>query len=118
LTPGCYHQNAAINTAASTHITLDAEDDPNAVFVIAATGALGLGAGSNIVLTRGATYENIFWVIEGAVNVGAGGILQGIVLTIGALSLEANAKLCGRGLAHVAAMNMNEGSIIVGNCDV
>eukprot|EP00978_Attheya_sp_CCMP212_P049175 scaffold627998_cov138-Attheya_sp.AAC.1 len=72
LTPGCYHQNAAIDTAANTNITLDAEGDPSAVFVIAATGALSLGAGSYIVLLNGATYENIFWVIEGAVNVGAG----------------------------------------------
>jgi hypothetical protein len=118
LTPGCYHQNAAIDAAANTNITLDAGGDPNAVFVIAATGALGLGADSYIVLLNGATYDNIFWVIEGAVTVGAGGILQGITLTIGAITLGADSKLCGRGLAHVAALSMNEGSIIVGNCDL
>jgi hypothetical protein len=119
LTPGCYHQEAAITVGASTNITLDALGDPNAVFVIVATGALTLGANSYILLLNGTTYENVFWVIEGAVDVGAGGILQGTTLLIGALTLGVDAKLCGRGLAHVAAVTMAIGtSIFVGDCDV
>jgi hypothetical protein len=119
LTPGCYYQVAAINTAASTNITLDAEGDPNAVFVIVSDGALGLGADSYVVLKNCATYENIFWIIQGAISLGAGSILQGTTLVNGAFTLGANAKLCGRALAPVGALTMGlESSIIVGDCDL
>eukprot|EP00978_Attheya_sp_CCMP212_P024751 scaffold78291_cov47-Attheya_sp.AAC.1 len=93
LNPGCYYQVAAINTAADTNITLDAKGDPDAVFVIVSDGALGLGANSYVVLENGATYENIFWAIQGAVSNGAGSILQGTTLINGAFTLGANAKL-------------------------
>jgi hypothetical protein len=118
LYPGWYYQAAAISTAASTNITLDAKGDPNAVFVIVSDGALGLGDDSYVVLKNGTTYENIFWVIQGAISVGLRSILQGTTLVNGAFSLGINVKSCGRLLAH-AAVNMYSGSsIIFGDCDL
>eukprot|EP00978_Attheya_sp_CCMP212_P047390 scaffold421342_cov60-Attheya_sp.AAC.5 len=118
-TPGCYSTLAAINTAANTNITLDAEGDPNAVFVIAANAALGFGADSYVVLRNGTTYENVFWVINGAIGVGARSILQGTTLNVGAFSLGVDAKLCGRALVPGGALNMAPGSsIIVDDCDL
>eukprot|EP00978_Attheya_sp_CCMP212_P028104 scaffold96120_cov44-Attheya_sp.AAC.1 len=118
LTPGCYYQEAAINTAASTNITLDAEEDPNAVFVVVSDGALGLGANSYVVLENGATFENIFWVIQGAVSNGVGSILQGTTLVNGAFTLAANAKVCGRALVKGDLTMGEESSIILGDCHV
>jgi hypothetical protein len=119
LTPGCFFQNAAINTAASTNITLDAQGDPKALFVIAGNGAFSLGASSYVLLRNGAKSENIFWIINGAVNLGANSILQGNVLLTGALTLGADSKLCGRGLPFLGALSMGVGtSIIVDDCDV
>eukprot|EP00978_Attheya_sp_CCMP212_P018786 scaffold51871_cov72-Attheya_sp.AAC.4 len=120
LTPGCYHQGAAINVVAFTNITLDAEGDPNAVFVISSNGALILDRSSYIVLLNGATYENVFWVVDGAVTVSTEGILQGTTLVYGALTLGPRAKICGRALlVTTAAVTMDsESSIIVGDCDM
>jgi hypothetical protein len=118
-TPGCYFTVAAINTAAGSNITLDAEGDPNAVFVIVAEAALGLGADSYVVFRNGTTYENVFWVINGAIAVGARSVLQGTAINVGAFSLGADAKLCGRALVPLGALNMAaRSSIILDDCDV
>ena len=54
-TPGTYRSTAAVTTAAATVVTLDG----NGIFLFQAS-ALGIGAGSSIVLTGGAKADNVF----------------------------------------------------------
>jgi hypothetical protein len=76
------------------------------IFIIQITGNLALAAGSNVVLdASGATTpkaENIFWQVTGAVTVGAGAHMEGIILGKTAVTFLTGSSLDGRVLAQTA----------------
>jgi hypothetical protein len=80
--PGIYAVASAISISGS--LTLDAGGDPNALFVVKATGAINAVASTTIILKNGALAENVFWVAEGAIGIGAGTIMKGILMAHGA----------------------------------
>jgi hypothetical protein len=70
LTPGVYKIGAAATLASP--VTLNAEGDPDAVFIIQIAGALGATASvGNVILANDAQSGNVFWIVEGAVSMGA-----------------------------------------------
>jgi hypothetical protein len=84
--PGIYHA-ATINIAANTDVTLDGEGD----YLFQAGTTMTTGAGCNIILTGGATEENVnvVWALgttftSGTTNHFIGSILAGTVVTVGA----------------------------------
>lgn len=85
-------------------VALNAEGDPDAVFVIQIVGAFGVTAGvGNVVLTNGAQSRNVFWIVEGAVSIGAGSHMEGTILGGAAITFGADATINGRALAGSAA---------------
>ena len=112
MTHGYYCHAAAISIAVSTTITLHGDANDKFVFVVG--GAMTTGAGVRIVLTGGATFDDIFWVVTGAVTLGANSIFQGTIITgpAAAFTLGADAKIYGR--AHIgAAVTMGASSSII-----
>lgn len=102
LKSGVYKIGAAATLA--TPVALNAEGDPDAVFVIQIVGAFGTTAGvGNVVLTNGAQSRNVFWIVEGAVSIGAGAHMEGTILGGAALAFGADATINGRALAGSAA---------------
>jgi len=88
INPGYY--DTTTNTVVinpGTIVTFDGLGDPNAVFVIRATGTMVIGAGAVIVLINGATFDNIFWQIDGVIDIGAGVTFKGIILGGAAVTL-------------------------------
>jgi hypothetical protein len=114
LYPGVYDM-AAGSLAGS--ITLDAENDPNSIFVMRFAGAFNVAANATIILTNGATRCNVFWigganVTTGAVNIGANAIAKGTFLSHGgACNSGANVFLAGRQLSTLGAVNTYTGII-------
>jgi hypothetical protein len=103
LTPGLYTSSAAAGMAASTVLTLDAQGNPNAVFVIQVNGALALGAGAQVKLTGDAQASNVFWAVNGAFSIGAtGGLFTGTVLASTSGSVGDSSVVNGRVLAETA----------------
>ena len=102
LTPGVYKIGAAATLASS--VTLDAEGDPDAVFIIQIVGALGATASvGNVLLTNGAESRNIFWVVEGAVSMGASTHMEGTILGGAGITFGASTTITGRAMAGTAA---------------
>ena len=97
LTPGTYHSAAAI--ALTGTLTLDAQGDPDAVFVVVGDAAFNTSAGSTVVLAGGARAANVFWVVTGAAGTGAGTSMVGTILARGAITLGAGTVLIGRALS-------------------
>jgi hypothetical protein len=109
LTPGLYTAPAAVAVAASDTVTLNAGGNPNAVFVIQVNGALSLGAGAKVKLTGGAQASNVFWVVNGAFSVAAGGQFAGTVLATTTGTIGTGALVNGRVLVQTAVtMDTNE----------
>jgi hypothetical protein len=83
-------------------ITFDAQDDPNAVFIVTTTKELGLAAGKKVLMAGGARADNIFWnVMEGA-TLGADSHMEGNVLSATRVDFKTGSYLHGRAYAKTA----------------
>ncbi|MEO5930569.1 MAG: ice-binding family protein [Candidatus Kapaibacterium sp.] len=87
-------------------LTLDAQGNPNAVFIIKVDGALDVAAGSQIILANLAQASNVYWRVNGAVSILANSIFKGTIVANGAISLTGGASLDGRALSVVGAVTM------------
>ena len=102
MTPGIYKVGAAATLA--TPVTLDAAGDPEAVFIIQIVGAFGATAlTGNVVLANEAKSANVFWVVEGAVSLGAGSSMKGTILAGAGITFGAITTISGRVLAGTGA---------------
>jgi hypothetical protein len=112
---GVYFVNGAGSLGGT--ITLDAQNNPNAIFVFKFAGAFGVGAQSKIILANGARRCNVFWiggagVATGAVSIGAASDLKGTFLSHGgACTSGAGLFLSGRLLSTDGAVTTYSGII-------
>ncbi len=89
-------------------ITLDAQNDSNAIFIFRFGGAFAVGAASQIQLVNMAASCSVFWVAEGAISVGAGSIMKGTFLAHnGAIAMLAGGSLDGRLLSTGGAITID-----------
>jgi hypothetical protein len=72
------------------------------VFVIQMTGSFLQAANTQVTLRNGALAKNIIWQVSGAVEVGAGAHLEGIVLVKTDALFKTGSSLNGRVLAQTA----------------
>jgi hypothetical protein len=105
LTPHTYLLNAA--TVLTNKVFLDAQGNPDAVFVIKINGALSTSTYSKVKLINGAQAKNVFWKIEGAVGINNYSVFRGtIICNNGALgALNTGVKLFGRALTTTGALS-------------
>jgi hypothetical protein len=102
LTPGVYKIGGAATLASP--LTLDAEGNPEGVFIMQIVGALGATASvGNVILVNDAQSANIFWIVEGAVSMGASTHMEGTILGGAAIAFGAGTTTNGRLLAGSAA---------------
>jgi hypothetical protein len=112
LLAGVYDIPGAASIAGN--LTLDGEGDPNALFMIRATGAFNTGAGVNVILTNGATAKNVFWIADGAIGIGASTTIPGSLFSHGsAVAVGATCTVTGRLLTTLGAISFGEGSLSV-----
>ena len=93
---GVYYTAGAF--ALTGNMTLDAENNPNAVFVFQIDAALNTAAASHILLANGALASHVFWQANGAVGTGANSTFVGTILGSAAITLGAGSSLDGRAL--------------------
>jgi hypothetical protein len=103
-------------TSLDLTLTLDAEGDPDAVFIFKMPAgppvyAFSTTVGSEIILTNGAQACNVFWYVTGAVNVAVGTIMKGTIIAGGAISLSAEVSLEGRALTINGAVEVSNNDI-------
>ncbi len=111
LTPHTYLMNAAA-TFIDT-VFLDAEGNPDAVFVIQMNGALVTGTYSKVMLINGTQAKNVFWKIDGAVDINDYSQFAGTIVSNGAISLKIGSVLDGRALTNVGALSTVASTVTV-----
>lgn len=86
--------------AAETHLTgdlyLDAQGNPDAVFVIKVDAAFFTAVDSRVILINDAKAENVYWKVTGAVSIEVGSIFEGTIILTGAVELKSAAAINGR----------------------
>ena len=95
--PGIHHSTAAF--ALTGTMTLDGQGDPNALFIFQVDAALNTAANSHVVLVDGATASHVYWQALGAAGTGADSSFAGTILANGAITLGAGSELIGRALS-------------------
>ncbi len=115
LTAGVYYINGAGSLGGT--ITLDGQNNPDAIFVFKFAGAFNIAALSKIILTNETRRCNVFWiggagVATGAVNIGAASHVKGNFISHGgACNSGAGIFLSGRQLSTAGAVNSDTGII-------
>jgi hypothetical protein len=105
LLPGVYSAGAASSINGS--LILDAQGDPNALFIFKIGGALTATAGATIILANGALAANVIWIANGAASMAAGTTMNGTVIGYdGAVSMGAGCILNGRLLSNIGAVSI------------
>lgn len=120
LTPHTYIMNGAVTFTDSLY--LNAQGNPNATFVIQVFGAFSTSTYSNVILMNGAQSKNVYWIINGAVDISDYSIFRGtLVCNNGALgALNTGVLFDGRALTTTGALSTTAATatatMIPGNC--
>lgn len=89
-------------------LTLDAKDDPNAVFIFQIQGAFSTNAASEIHLINGAMACNVFWKVEGLISMATGSIMRGtLIANNAAIKIYTGCTLEGRALTTAGAITVD-----------
>ena len=106
LVAGVYSISAV--TTLSGNLTLNAQNNPNAVFIFQIQAAFSVNASSKIKLINGAQACNVFWKVEGLVSVASSVFFRGtIVANNAAIALSSKDTLEGRALSTGGAITTN-----------
>jgi hypothetical protein len=106
LVPGLYRSASSLELSGT--LTLDAQGDPNAVWIFqiasSLTTASGVGPQSQVVLANGAQAKNIFWQVGSSATIGTYSVFKGTILALTSITLNAGSSLEGRALARNGAV--------------
>ena len=105
LTPGTYQTGAA--STLNRNLTLDAQGDPNAIFIIRIGGAFSTSTFATITLINSAVSCNVYWQIGGQFDLADNSVFQGTIVVDGAINLLEGASLFGRALSTAGAINIH-----------
>lgn len=106
LIPGVYSIPAAASL--NLDLTLDAQGDPNAVFIFQIQGPFSTNANSKIKLINGALACNVYWKVEGLVSMSSGTSMKGtIIANNAAINMNTGDTLEGRALSTTGAVTVD-----------
>lgn len=97
LTPGV-HRDASSFAIAGV-LTLDAQGDPDAVWIFQAGSTLITASDSVVRLTNGAQAGNVFWQVGSSATLGTYSIFRGSILALTDITMTTGAMIEGRTLA-------------------
>jgi hypothetical protein len=119
-TPGVYTSLSTTFgiTAGAGPLILDAQGDPNAVFIFQMnSGATGLtvGPGSQVQLTGGAQACNVFWRLNTA-SIDTTAVFKGNILALTSITVNQGANIEGRLLARNGTVTLIQDTITRSVC--
>ncbi|MDA3891308.1 MAG: ice-binding family protein [Salinivirgaceae bacterium] len=97
-------------------LTLDAQGDPDAVFIfkmaaVSPVYAFSTSVNAKVKLINGAQACNVYWYISGAVSMAAGTSMKGSIIAGGAFAMGANDTLEGRALTINGQVTVDNGDL-------
>ncbi len=117
LTPGVYCFTSAAQLTGT--LTLDAQGNPNAVFIFQIGTSLTTSTNARVLLTNGGSNCNVFWQVGSSATMGTGTVFAGNVLALTSITLTTGASVSGRVLARNGAVTLdtNNASICGAACN-
>jgi hypothetical protein len=100
----------------SGSVTLNAEGNPDAVFIFQIGSTLITGSNTSVSLINGAQACNVFWQVGSSATLGTGTRFVGTVMAAASITANTAATIHGRLLAQTAAVNLDTNTITTSNC--
>jgi len=97
-------------------VTLDAQGDPNAVFIFQAASTLITASSSVVALTNGADACNVYWQVGSSATLGTNSAFVGTVLALTSVAATTSATINGRLLARNGAVTLDSNIITNSTC--
>jgi hypothetical protein len=114
LTAGVY--TSASDLLLSGTLTLDGQNDPNAVFIFQATSALTTASASNVNVINGAQACNVFWQVGSSATLGTASAFRGTIMALTSISLQTGAVVKGRTLARNGQVSLDTNAFVTPDC--
>ncbi|MEA2974252.1 MAG: hypothetical protein QOG82_2710 [Actinomycetota bacterium] len=97
-------------------VTLDAENNSEAVFIIQTDSTLTTGSASNVLLVNGAKECNVFWQIGSSATLGTYSNFTGTILALTAVTVTTGVTVHGRAMATTAAVTLDTNNFVLPTC--
>ncbi len=114
LAPGVYRASSSIGLTGT--LTLNAQGDPNAVFIFQIGSTLTTGSASRVLLINGAQPCNVFWQVGSSATLGTNSTFVGNILALTSISATTGANINGRALARNGAVTLDTNTITRSEC--
>lgn len=114
--PGVYDSSAG-TFEITNELTLNAQGDPDAVWIFKMASTLTTAVDSSVLLTNGAQACNVFWQVGSSATINDGSDVKGNVLAQTSISMKDGAALEGRALALDGAVTLIKNDIAIAECD-
>jgi hypothetical protein len=114
LTGGVYRASSSLGLTGS--LTLDAQGDPAAVFIIQVGSSLTTASASRVNVVNGAQPCNVFWQIGSSATLGAASTFAGSILALTSITMNDAVTVNGRALARNGAVTLINDTITPAAC--
>ena len=115
LTPGVYDSADGTFQITGT-LTLDAQGDPNGVFIFKTASTLITASDSNVNLINEARYCRTFWKVGSSATLGTGSHFVGHIFALTSITANTGATVQGQLLARNGAVTLDTNTITNGIC--
>ncbi len=109
LTPGVYCFSTSAQLTGT--LTLDAQGDPNALFLFKVGSSLTTASGSSVLLINSASSCGVFWQVGSSATLGTGTALAGSIVALTSITLNTGAGVTGRVLARNGAVTLDDSHV-------
>jgi Ice-binding-like len=114
-TAGVYNATSAL-LLSSGSVTLNAQGNPNAVFIFQIGEALTTSTGTTVALTNGAQACNVFWQVASSATLGGSSHFVGTLMAAESITAGSSATIEGRLLAETGAVTLHNNTITTSTC--
>jgi hypothetical protein len=113
--PGVYDASKSL-LLSSGSVTLNAEGNPDAVFIFQVGSTLITGSNTSVALVGGAQACNVFWQVGSSATLGSGTRFVGTIMAAESITAGTAATIHGRLLAQTAAVTLEDNTITNSTC--
>ena len=110
LGPGVYCSTTSMGLSGA--LTLDAQGNPNSVFIFKVGSALTTGSSSSVRLINGGQSCNVFWQIGSSATLGTTTSFLGNILALTSITLLTGATTDGRALARTGSVTLDTNNAV------
>ena len=114
MAPGVYTAASALGLTGT--VTLDAQNDPNAVFIFQAGSTLITASNSTVNLINGASPCNVFWQVGSSATLGTNTTFVGSILALSSTTVRTGTTVTGRVLARNGQVSLDTNTITRPTC--